>query len=120
MISDSDSSRRSASGRQLGVAYLEGHGLPRSTTAAAVWLERACVPDDAVACRLLGAMTLQGVGVAKDPERGRQLLARACDAKDAEACHLLHPDTPPADAGVTADGSAAAPGDAGPVDGHAP
>jgi hypothetical protein len=75
--------------RQLGIAYLEGKGLPRSSSAAAVWLERACLPDDPVACRLLGAMKLQGIGVTRDAERGKQMLVRACDAKDEEACRLL-------------------------------
>jgi uncharacterized protein len=95
--------------RQIGVAYLEGRGLPRSTSAAALWLERACVPDDAQACRLLGVLTLQGQGVAKDAERGKQLLARACEAKDVEACRMLHPDPAPAiDAGVQPDGGTTA------------
>jgi len=75
--------------RQLGVAYLEGKGLPKSTSAAAMWLERACVPDDPVGCRLLGLMRIQGLGVARDVERGRQLLGRACDAKDDLACRAL-------------------------------
>lgn len=96
----------STSCRQLGVAYLEGRGLPRSTSAASVWLERACLPDDAVACRLLGVMRLQGTGVPRDLERGRQLLVRACDAKDDEACRALKAldATPVDDAGVTVDG----------------
>jgi TPR repeat protein len=76
--------------RQLGLAYLEGKGLPKSTSAAAVWLERACMPDDPVACRLLGIMKLQGVGLARDIDRGKQLLTRACQAKDEEACRALN------------------------------
>ena len=90
--------------RQIGIVYLEGKGLPKSTSAAAVWLERACLPDDAVACRLLGEMVLQGTGVPRDLERGKQLLARACDAKDEEACRLARLATEPAaaDAGVAA------------------
>jgi uncharacterized protein len=75
--------------RAIGIAYLEGKGLPRSSSAAAVWLERACLPDDPVACRLLGLMLMQGAGVTKDLERGKQLLTRACDAKDDEACRTL-------------------------------
>jgi uncharacterized protein len=75
--------------RQIGVMYLDGRGLPKSTTAAAVWLERACLPDDPVGCRLLGLMVLQGIGVTRDLERGKQLLGRACDAKDDEACRVL-------------------------------
>jgi TPR repeat protein len=88
--------------RQIGILYLEGKGLPKSTSAAAVWLERACLPDDAIACRLLGAMVMSGVGVPHDTERGKQLLTRACDAKDDEACRLLRLAAEPAagDAGV--------------------
>jgi TPR repeat protein len=88
--------------RAIGLAYLDGKGLPRSPSAASVWLERACQPDDPVACRLLGVMALQGVGVAKDVERGKQLLTRACDAKDDEACRLMKLATEPAagDAGA--------------------
>jgi TPR repeat protein len=71
--------------------YIEGQGLPKSSAAAAVWLERACVADEPVACRLLGVMLVQGVGVAQNLERGKQLLARACNAKDDEACRLSQP-----------------------------
>jgi hypothetical protein len=75
--------------RQIGIAYLEARGLPRSTAAAAVWFERACVGDDPLACRVLGAMLIDGVGVARDEKRGQELLARACDRKDDEACRLM-------------------------------
>jgi TPR repeat protein len=75
--------------RQLGVMYLDGKGLPKSSSAAAVWLERACLPDDPIACRLLGLMVMQGAGVPRDLDRGKQLLSRACDAKDDEACRVL-------------------------------
>jgi TPR repeat protein len=90
--------------RQLGLVYLEGKGMPKSPTAAAVWLQRACLPDEPVACRLLGALLVQGApGVARDLERGKQLLARACEAKDEEACKLLQQtsEAPPSDGGVT-------------------
>jgi len=94
--------------RQIGVAYLEGKGLPKSSSAAAVWLERACLPDDPVACRLLGVMKMQGIGLLRDVERGRQMLVRACDAKDDEACRLVKalPEVPSEadDAGVAGDG----------------
>jgi TPR repeat protein len=101
--------------RQLGIAYLEGRGLPKSTSAAALWLERACMPDDPIACRVLGMMVLQGIGVARDPERGKQMLARACKAKDDEACRALKMVTEAADAITDA---ASAPDTA--VDGGAP
>lgn len=92
--------------RQLGIAYLEGKGLPRSTSASAVWLERACMLDDPIACRVLGVMTLQGMGVVRDSERGKQMLARACNAKDDEACRAMKTIV-----------EAPAPGDAGAVEG---
>jgi len=95
--------------RQLGIASLEGKGVPKSTSAAAMWLERACMPDDPVACRLLGMMKLQGA--ARDVERGKQLLTRACDAKDDEACRMLKATTEGGgsadDAGVVGDRGAA-------------
>jgi TPR repeat protein len=67
-----------------------------------VWLERACLPDDPIACRVLGEMVMQGVGVARDADRGKQLLTRACDAKDDEACRILKQatDAVPGDGGV--------------------
>lgn len=75
--------------RNLGIAYLEGKALLTSTTAASVWLSRACRLDEPIACRVLGAMTIQGLGVAKDVDAGVQMLSRACDRKDAEACDAL-------------------------------
>jgi len=91
--------------------------VPRSVSTAAVWLERACVPDDAIACRLLGVMKLQGMGLARDVERGKQMLTRACAAKDDEACRALkaavEDAAPPSDdAGVGDAGAAQAPADA--------
>jgi len=108
--------------RQIGIAYLDGRGLPKSSSAAAVWLERACMPDDPVACRLLGTMTQQGIGVPRDVERGRQLLTRACDAKDAEACRILKPEPPKdaADAGIGGDARGSNDGDAVPSDAARP
>jgi TPR repeat protein len=86
--------------RQLGIAYLEGKGVPKSNSAAALWLERACLPDDPVGCRLLGIMKQHGNGIARDVERGTQMLARACDAKDDEACRMLKSSADSEDAGV--------------------
>jgi TPR repeat protein len=94
--------------RQIGIAYLEGKGVPKSTSAAAVWLERACMPDDPIACRLLGIMKLQGSGLLRDVERGKQMLVRACDGKDDEACRTLKAiadgSNAADDAGVVGDG----------------
>lgn len=76
--------------RAIGVMYLDGRaGLPKSTSAAAVWLERACLQDDPIGCRVLGMMLVQGVGVTKDLDRGKQLLTRACGAHDEDACRAL-------------------------------
>jgi TPR repeat protein len=75
--------------RHMGIAYLEGKGLPSSTSAASVWLDRGCRGDDPIACRVLGAMRLQGIGVAKDEAIARSLLSRACAKKDTEACSAL-------------------------------
>lgn len=100
--------------RQLGVAYLEGKGLSKSPSAAAVWLERACLPDDPIACRMLGEMKLSGTGVPRDVERAKQLLTRACDNHDDEACRALKSasEVEADDAGV-GDGGVSPPTDAG-------
>lgn len=96
--------------RKMGIAYLEGKGLPVSTTAATVWLDRSCKADDPIACRVLGAMRVQGIGAPQDVALGRTLLARACDRKDAEACKALA--ALPAGAGSGTAGSAAGSGSA--------
>jgi TPR repeat protein len=80
--------------RQLGVAYLDGAGVPKTPTAASVWLLRACPAtpspaDDAVACRLLGMMKVDGFGVPQDRDAGMRELSRACDKKDVKACEGL-------------------------------
>jgi hypothetical protein len=80
--------------RQLGIAYLEGTGVPKTAGAAAVWLAKACSPvasdgDDPIACRLLGMMKVDGVGLPRDPEGGVRALTRACDKKDKQACDGL-------------------------------
>ncbi|MBA3503289.1 MAG: sel1 repeat family protein [Myxococcota bacterium] len=97
-----------ASCRSIGIAYLEGTGLPKTPNAAAVWLTRACDKDEPIACRVLGAMLFDGVGVKKDPAKGRELMKRACDRKDTDACTLItkmdagsaSTEAPPVDAGV--------------------
>jgi TPR repeat protein len=94
--------------RSIGIAYLEGTGLPKTPNAASVWLTRACDKDEPIACRVLGAMMFDGVGVKKDPDKGRALMKRACDRKDADACALIakmgggsgSTEAPPGDAGV--------------------
>jgi TPR repeat protein len=106
--------------RQLGLAYLDGRGVPKAAPTAVVWLQRACLPDEPRACRILGSLLVQGApGVPRDLERGKQLLSRACDARDDEACKLLQLANEAAaggsgDAGVQApaiapDGSASGP-----------
>lgn len=75
--------------RSIGIAYLEGTGLPKSPNAASVWLTQACDKAEPIACRVLGAMLIDGVGVKQDHDKGRELLKRACDRKDADACALI-------------------------------
>lgn len=92
--------------RQIGLAFVDGRGVPRSASAAALWLERACMADDPIGCRVFGVMKLQGTGVPRDVGRARQLLVRACDAKDDEACRALKSidGYSPGDAGIPVDG----------------
>jgi hypothetical protein len=100
--------------RQIGLAYLSGNtSLPKSANAAAVWLDRACVPDDPVACRVLGVMRIQGVGVRQDVERGKQSLGRACAAHDDEACRLLKEGVVDAGSGSGAGSAGSGTGSAG-------
>ena len=69
--------RRAVGCRYVGLAYLDGKGLPRATNAAAVWFDRACRGDDPAGCRLLGMMLADGVGVKADrPARDRVAPAR--------------------------------------------
>jgi len=127
--------------RYIGIAYLEGTGLPKSASAASVWLERGCVAKpsaagkgaasgaaagvgmtDAVACRVLGMMKVQGVGGTRDVEHGRQALQLACDRHDDEACKALAAVSQVSDsrdAGVPVVPSSTA-GDAGPNSPSAP
>ncbi|MBA2475969.1 MAG: sel1 repeat family protein, partial [Actinobacteria bacterium] len=72
--------------RYLGVAYLEGRGLPEGTAAAAVWLEMACTHGDGPGCRLLAGLHAAGTGVPRDDARAKELLARACEKGDPTAC----------------------------------
>ena len=58
--------------------------------AAAVWLERACMPDDPVACRVLGADEAAGHRRRRaTSSAASRCSTRACDAKDDEACRML-------------------------------
>ena len=77
--------------RELGSAYLQGIGLPKSEAAAVLWLARGCRQDvaDAIACRLAGMMKYDGVGGARDIAAAKLLLKHGCDLKDDQACKAL-------------------------------
>jgi TPR repeat protein len=79
--------RDAASCRKIGVAYIEGYGLPKAAGTAVVWFERALkLAGDPIAMRYLGLMKLAGAGTAIDASGAIDLLKRACAAKDEIAC----------------------------------
>jgi uncharacterized protein len=63
--------------RQLGLAYLTGRGLPQSSTAAAVWLRKACDSNDGVGCGALATV---------DPANAQELTDKACRLGESKFC----------------------------------
>ncbi len=63
--------------RQIGLAYVDGRGLPKSNAAAAVWLQKACDGNDAQACLLMATL---------DPSKAATLNAKACKLGAQAAC----------------------------------
>jgi TPR repeat protein len=65
--------------RDLGIAYLEGKGLPKGRAPAEVWLKMACEHGDGVGCRLQGMITA-------DPAAAIAIFDRGCKARDEASC----------------------------------
>lgn len=69
----------------LGLLYLDGHGVPQSVTEAANWFRRAAEQDYAQAQHNLGAMYGSGQGVKRDYVQAYKWL-NICAAKGTGGC----------------------------------
>lgn len=69
----------------LGLLYLDGHGVPQSTEEAANWFRRAAEQDYTEAQHNLGAMYASGQGVKKDYVQAYKWL-NICAAKGNAGC----------------------------------
>jgi len=69
----------------LGLLYLDGHGVPQSSAEAANWFRRAAEQDYAAAQHNLGAMYGSGQGVKRDYVQAYKWL-NICAAKGNSGC----------------------------------
>jgi uncharacterized protein len=69
----------------LGLLYLDGHGVPQSTVEAVSWFKRAAEQDNAQAQHNLGAMYGSGQGVKRDYVQAYKWL-NLCSAKGNAGC----------------------------------
>lgn len=69
----------------LGLLYLDGHGVPQSITEAANWFRRAAEQDYTLAQHNLGAMYGSGQGVKRDYVQAYKWL-NICAAKGNAGC----------------------------------
>jgi TPR repeat protein len=69
----------------LGLLYLDGHGVPQSSAEAATWFRRAAEQDYAQAQHNLGAMYGTGQGVKRDYVQAYKWL-NICAAKGNTGC----------------------------------
>ena len=69
----------------LGLLYLDGHGVPQSTVEAASWFKRAAEQDNSQAQHNLGAMYGSGQGVKRDYVQAYKWL-NLCSAKGNAGC----------------------------------
>ncbi len=74
----------------LGVAYLNGDGIPRDDVTGASWIRKAAELGDVDGARMMGQIYLTGRGVAaSDLDVSRAWLQRAIARGDKEAAKLL-------------------------------
>lgn len=73
----------------LGVAYIEGAGVPRDQRRGAALLLEACDQGHSSGCVNLGRAFVDGIGVPLDPERAVSLFRQACDEGVATGCFNL-------------------------------
>src|SRR5271156_4657872 len=78
-----------AAAYEVGTRFADGHGVPRSSEAAALWFERAAKQGLAPAQFRLGGFYEKGIGVKKDLAMARDLYAAAAGKGNGKAMHNL-------------------------------
>ena len=74
---------------ELGLAYIEGSGVPKDLDLSARWINRAADLGDPGAEFLVGSAFYGGIGVDQDVARGLSFLERAADKGHPKAQFLL-------------------------------
>lgn len=74
---------------ELGLAYIEGNGVPEDLELSAMWINRAADLGDPGAEFLVGSTFYAGIGVDQDIWRGLAFLERAADKGHPKAQFLL-------------------------------
>jgi TPR repeat protein len=74
---------------ELGLAYMEGRGVPEDLDLSAKWINRAADLGDPGAEFLVGSSFYGGIGVEQDIPRGLSFLERAADQGHPKAQFLL-------------------------------
>lgn len=72
----------------LGNMYWLGNGVPKDSTKAAKWFQKAAEQNDAVAQYFLGKMYFSGDGVPKDSTKAVQWILRAAEQGNADAQYV--------------------------------
>ncbi len=75
----------------LGLAYLDGKGVPVEPEKAVPLLTRACDGGSLRGCNGLANAYLDGQGIAMDEAKARSLYQRACDGNEVRGCINLAP-----------------------------
>ncbi len=78
-----------AAAYEVGTRFSDGHGVPRSNEAAALWFERAAKQGLAPAQFRLGGFYEKGLGVKKDLAAARDLYLAAAGKGNGKAMHNL-------------------------------
>ena len=70
---------------QVGMMYLQGHGVAVDCKEARPWLEKAAAQDDPNANLTLGVMYMNGRGMTPSWRRARELYERAIELGNSQA-----------------------------------
>lgn len=73
----------------IGLHYMNGHGVPKDYSEAAKWFDSAATRGSVPALYNLGVLYESGAGVARDPVRAQRLYSLAADQGDEEAVKAL-------------------------------